>query len=67
MKAVLCLHDPEEESILCQTFRFANIVATTKHDLTMVLHDWLEHPADLLVISCTVCEATTKVVSVRAL
>jgi two-component system response regulator VicR len=66
MKAVLCLHDPEEEVVLCQVLRFSNIIASVKHDIRGIINEWSDHPVDLLLVALKPHDAANLVTAIRA-
>jgi len=65
MKAILCLCDPEEETILSHVLRFANVISAIRRDLPRVLNEWSDDPADLLLVAAKPQEAADAVVAIR--
>jgi DNA-binding response OmpR family regulator len=66
MKALICIPDPEEEIYLHQVLRLANIVASAKKDLTRVIDEWSEHPAEIVIVAAKPSEIIGVVVAIRA-
>ena len=51
MQAIVVANDPDERDILTFIMRHAGLAVASSGDLQRVLANWLEHPADLILIS----------------
>jgi DNA-binding response OmpR family regulator len=51
MQAIVVAKDPDEREILTFVLRHAGLAVASSGDLQRVLANWLEHPADVILIS----------------
>jgi DNA-binding response OmpR family regulator len=51
MQAIVVAKDPDEREILTFVLRHAGLAVASSGDLARVLGNWLEHPADVILIS----------------
>lgn len=51
MQAIVVANDPDEREILTFILRHAGLAVASSGDLQRVLANWLEHPADVILVS----------------
>lgn len=66
MKALLCIYNNEDKTILSQILRLARIDVITTDNLQQALEEWSQRPADLLIITLLATEVRGTIHSVRA-